>query len=97
MERTPFAIDDAKDEDEEDLTSDEEFESEDDGVLDEVDAFLEAHDSGLTEDQKEIAKGSLPSSTLRVVLDCRILILPPRCVFRSHDGRTSQITLTWHQ
>ena len=96
MERTPFAIDDAKDEDEDDLTSDEEFESEDDGVLDEVDAFLEAHDSGLTEDQKEIAKGSLPS-ILRVVLDCRILILPPRCILRSHDGRTSQITLTWHQ
>lgn len=61
MERTPFAIDDAKDEDDdddEDLTSDEEFESGDDAVLDEVDAFLEAHDSGLTEDQKEVAKGS---------------------------------------
>jgi len=57
MERTPFAIDDAKDEDDDDdLESDEEFESEDD-VLDEVDAFLEAHDPGLTEDQKEVAKG----------------------------------------
>jgi hypothetical protein len=58
MERTPFAIDDSKDEDDdEDLESDEEFESEDDAVLDEVDAFLEAHDPGLTEDQKEVAKG----------------------------------------
>ena len=58
MERTPFAIDDAKDEDDdEDLESDEDFESEDDAVLDEVDAFLEAHDPGLTEDQKEVAKG----------------------------------------
>lgn len=59
MERTPFAIDDAKDEDDDDdLNSDEDFESEDDAVMDEVDAFLEAHDPGLTEDQKEVAKGS---------------------------------------
>lgn len=59
MERTPFAIDDAKDEDDdEDLDSDEDFESEGDAVMDEVDAFLEAHDPGLTEDQKEVAKGS---------------------------------------
>ena len=59
MERTPFAIDDAKDEDDdEDLDSDENFESEDDAVMDEVDAFLEAHDPGLTEDQKEVVKGS---------------------------------------
>ena len=60
MERTPFAIDDAKDEDDddEDLDTDEDFESGDDAVLDEVDAFLEAHDPGLTEDQKEVAKGS---------------------------------------
>lgn len=59
MERTPFAIDDAKDEDDdEDLDSEEDLESEDDAVMDEVDAFLEAHDPGLTEDQKEVAKGS---------------------------------------
>lgn len=59
MERTPFAIDDAKDEDEdEDFDSDEDPEGVDDAVMDEVDAFLEAHDSGLTEDQKEVAKGS---------------------------------------
>lgn len=60
MERTPFAIDDAKDEDDsdDDSDTDEDFESGDDAVMDEVDAFLEAHDSGLTEDQKEVAKGS---------------------------------------
>lgn len=58
MERTPFAIDDAKDEDEEeDTDSDEVYESGDDTVMDEVDAFLEAHDSGLTEEQREVAKG----------------------------------------
>jgi len=57
MERTPFAIDDAKDDDEDEDDSDDDFESEDDAVLDEVDAFLEAHDPGLTEDQKEVVKG----------------------------------------
>ena len=66
MERTPFAIDDAKDEDddEEDLDTDEEYETGDDAVLDEVDAFLEAHDPGLTEDQKEVAKGPCLSPRL---------------------------------
>ncbi|CAL1715268.1 unnamed protein product [Somion occarium] len=53
MERTPFAIDDAKDDDEE---SDDGSEIADDGVMDEVDAFLEAHDSGLTEAERELAK-----------------------------------------
>ncbi|KAG9223973.1 hypothetical protein CCMSSC00406_0004411 [Pleurotus cornucopiae] len=55
MERTPFAIDDAKDEDDE---SEDEVDGEDndDQVLDEVDAFLEAHDSGLTDADKELAK-----------------------------------------
>ena len=57
MERTPFAIDDAKDdEDETDDETDEE--DEDDGVMDEVDAFLEAHDSGLTEAERELAQGA---------------------------------------
>ncbi|KAL6306255.1 TBC-domain-containing protein [Sparassis latifolia] len=54
MERTPFAIDDAKDDDD-----DTEYESgleEDEDVMDEVDAFLEAHDSGLTEAERELAK-----------------------------------------
>ena len=54
MERTPFAIDDAKDDEDE---SDDESDVEDDGVMDEVDAFLEAHDSGLTEAERELAKG----------------------------------------
>ncbi|RDX54206.1 TBC-domain-containing protein [Lentinus brumalis] len=53
MERTPFAIDDAKDGEDE---SDEESDVEDDGVLDEVDAFLEAHDSGLTDAERELAQ-----------------------------------------
>jgi len=53
MERTPFAIDDAKDEDEE---SEDESGEEDDDVMDEVDAFLEEHDSGLTEAERELAK-----------------------------------------
>lgn len=55
MERTPFAIDDAKDEEDE---TDDETDVEDDGVLDEVDAFLEAHDSGLTEAERELAQGA---------------------------------------
>ncbi|KAH9893221.1 TBC-domain-containing protein [Cubamyces lactineus] len=53
MERTPFAIDDAKDEEDE---SDIETDVEDDDVMDEVDAFLEAHDSGLTEAERELAQ-----------------------------------------
>jgi len=66
MERTPFAIDDAKDEDDEDEDdSDDDFESEDDVVLDEVDAFLEAHDSGLTEDQKEVAKDLMTAEPVK--------------------------------
>jgi hypothetical protein len=47
MERTPFAIDDAKDDDEES----------DEDLGDTGDAFLEAHDSGLTDADKEVAKG----------------------------------------
>ncbi|KAJ7777142.1 rab-GTPase-TBC domain-containing protein [Mycena metata] len=55
MERTPFAIDDAKDDEDE---SDEDLDGgeNDDQVMDEVDAFLEAHDSGLTDADKEVAK-----------------------------------------
>jgi TBC1 domain family member 8/9 len=55
MERTPFAIDDAKDDDED---SEEEDETVEDDVLDEVDAFLEAHDSGLTAAEQEAAQGT---------------------------------------
>jgi len=53
MERTPFAIDDAGDEDEDE---DEEEEAGQDDVLDEVDAFLEAHDTGVTDADREVAK-----------------------------------------
>ncbi|KAJ6580842.1 rab-GTPase-TBC domain-containing protein [Mycena capillaripes] len=55
MERTPFAIDDAKD-DEDESDSDLDAGENDDQVMDEVDAFLEAHDSGLTDADKEVAK-----------------------------------------
>ena len=54
MERTPFAIDDARDDDED---SEEEDETVEDDVMDEVDAFLEAHDSGLTAAEQEAAQG----------------------------------------
>jgi hypothetical protein len=53
MERTPFAIDDAGDDDEDE---DEEEEEEQDDVLDEVDAFLEAHETGVTDADREVAK-----------------------------------------
>jgi len=62
MERTPFAIDDAKDDDEE---SDEDLGDTGDAVLDEVDAFLEAHDSGLTDADKEVAKDLLHAKPLK--------------------------------
>lgn len=61
MERTPFAIDDAKDDDDE---SEDETEGEEDDVLDEVDAFLEAHDSGLTQAEQELAQGMHNSTHL---------------------------------
>ncbi|KAH0836499.1 hypothetical protein J3R83DRAFT_8136 [Lanmaoa asiatica] len=57
MERTPFAIDDAGDDDDSDL--DMVHGEDDDQVMDEVDAFLEAHDSGLTDADKEAAKDLL--------------------------------------
>lgn len=56
MERTPFAIDDAGDDDD-DSDLDMVHGEDDDQVMDEVDAFLEAHDSGLTDADKEAAKG----------------------------------------
>jgi len=68
MERTPFAIDDAKDEDDDDdYDTDEDTEDgqDDDLVLDEVDAFLEAHDSGLTDADKEIAKDLLTAEPVK--------------------------------
>lgn len=69
MERTPFAIDDAKDDDDDDDDFDTDEETEDGGdddlVLDEVDAFLEAHDSGLTDADKEIAKDLLNAEPVK--------------------------------
>ena len=45
-----------EEEEDEDEDEDEDEVNEDDQVLDEVDAFLEAHDSGLTEADREVAK-----------------------------------------
>ncbi|KAF8579906.1 TBC-domain-containing protein [Ramaria rubella] len=61
--RRAFAIDEAKD-DEEDLDGDAGAED-DAGVMDEVDAFLQAHDSGLTEADKEVAKELLTASPIK--------------------------------
>ncbi|KZT21183.1 TBC-domain-containing protein [Neolentinus lepideus HHB14362 ss-1] len=63
MERPQFAIDDALDDDGD--TDDEFGLGEDDGVMDEVDAFLEAHDSGLTEEQRELAKDLLNAKPVK--------------------------------
>ncbi|KAF9482599.1 TBC-domain-containing protein [Pholiota conissans] len=65
MERTPFAIDDAKDD--EDDTDDESLDgnNNDDQVMDEVDAFLEAHDSGLTDADKAVANDLLHAEPLK--------------------------------
>lgn len=59
LERTPFAIDDAGDDDD-DSDLDMVHGEDDDQVMDEVDAFLEAHDSGLTDADKQVAKGKRP-------------------------------------
>ncbi|PPQ97559.1 hypothetical protein CVT26_002344 [Gymnopilus dilepis] len=63
MERTPFAIDDAVDNDEED--EDDALDGHDDQVMDEVDAFLEAHDSGLSEADKAVANDLLHAEPLK--------------------------------
>jgi len=55
LARPAFTIDDSKDDDEE-TEDDLETGDNDDQVMDEVDAFLEAHDSGLTDADKEVAK-----------------------------------------
>ncbi|KAF8903468.1 rab-GTPase-TBC domain-containing protein [Gymnopilus junonius] len=63
MERTPFAIDDARDDDDDD--EDEVLDGHDDQVMDEVDAFLEAHDSGLSEADKAVANDLLHAEPLK--------------------------------
>ncbi|KAF8889264.1 rab-GTPase-TBC domain-containing protein [Infundibulicybe gibba] len=65
MERTPFAIDDAKDDDDEEDDDFLEGEEGDDQVMDEVDAFLEAHDSGLTDADQEVAKDLLHAEAVK--------------------------------
>jgi len=67
MERTPFAIDDAGDDDDED-DEDEGYgvgHADDDAVMDEVDAFLEAHDSGLSKEDKDLANDLVNASPMR--------------------------------
>ncbi|KAF9063947.1 rab-GTPase-TBC domain-containing protein [Rhodocollybia butyracea] len=56
LARPAFTIDDAKDDDDDDTEDDLEIGDNDDQVMDEVDAFLEAHDSGLTDADKAVAK-----------------------------------------
>ncbi|KAF5316274.1 hypothetical protein D9619_006577 [Psilocybe cf. subviscida] len=66
MERTPFAIDDAKDDDEDDEDGDDlGGDDHDDEVMDEVDAFLEAHDSGLTDADKAVANDLLHAEPVK--------------------------------
>ncbi|OJA15728.1 hypothetical protein AZE42_07251 [Rhizopogon vesiculosus] len=65
MERTPFAIDDAGDDDDDDSDLEMIDVDNDDQVMDEVDAFLEAHDSGLSEADKELAKDLLNASPVK--------------------------------
>ncbi|KAG9017939.1 hypothetical protein FRB90_000065, partial [Tulasnella sp. 427] len=60
MQRQTFAIDTARDDDEEEDSM--YAIGGDDDVMDEVDAFLEAHDSGLTDAQKAEAQGLLSAS-----------------------------------
>jgi hypothetical protein len=90
MERTPFAIDNAEDEDEDD---DEDLSDSDadDQVLDEVDAFLEAHDSGLSEADKQLANGTFASDIFlmnvkRTCLTCYLPLFP-----RSLEGRAREV------
>lgn len=71
LERPKFAIDEAVEEDEMYAIGG------DEDVMDEVDAFLEAHDSGLTDDQKREAQGErlllvqwVESSLTTIPKDC---------------------------
>ncbi|PBK98911.1 TBC-domain-containing protein [Armillaria gallica] len=65
LERTAFAIDDAKDDDDEDEDFGDDTLDGGDNVMDEVDAFLEAHDSGLTDADKEVAKDLLNAEPVK--------------------------------
>jgi len=61
-ERTAFAIDNAEDEDDDGA---ELGEGDDDQVMDEVDAFLEAHDSGLSDADKKLAEDLLHAKPVK--------------------------------
>ncbi|EJD43712.1 TBC-domain-containing protein [Auricularia subglabra TFB-10046 SS5] len=64
LERTPFAIDEAHgdgDTDDDDVSA----ASVDDEVMDEVDAFLEAHDTGLTDADKAVAADLQTASPMK--------------------------------
>lgn len=65
MERSHFAIDDATGDDDDDTDDESERGADDDQVMDEVDAFLEAHDSGLTAADKEVANDLLHASPVK--------------------------------
>ncbi|KAG8940705.1 hypothetical protein FRC03_005157 [Tulasnella sp. 419] len=65
IERKAFAIDEAKDDDEEEGMYAIGDDDEDEQMMEEVDAFLEAHDSGLTEEQKANAKDLLTASPMK--------------------------------
>lgn len=66
MERKPFAIDEAKDDGKigDDLDSLDGVGEDDKLMMDEVDAFLEAHDSGLSNAENEAAKDLLTASPI---------------------------------
>ncbi|KIY62659.1 TBC-domain-containing protein [Cylindrobasidium torrendii FP15055 ss-10] len=68
LERPQFEIDHVESEDEGDDAfgvGEDEDEGVDENVMDEVDAFLEAHDSGLTEADKEVAKGLIDAKPMK--------------------------------
>ena len=88
MERTPFAIDDAGDDDD-DSDLDMVHGEDDDQVMDEVDAFLEAHDSGLTDADREAAKGehrwlALNCLALTSTFSTKIFLTRSLCEGRNH-------------
>lgn len=65
MERSHFAIDDATGDDDDTDDESERGANDDDQVMDEVDAFLEAHDSGLTAADKEVANDLLHAKPVK--------------------------------
>ncbi|KAF8622504.1 hypothetical protein AX15_006951 [Amanita polypyramis BW_CC] len=66
-QRTAFAIDDTKEVDDDDDDEEDGLYAigGDDDVMDEVDAFLEAHDSGLTEEDRQVANDLLRAEPVK--------------------------------